>query len=119
MARILVVDDDPAIRDLLLATLGFGAHEVLTAESGDEAVAQAGRAPPDVVVLDLDLPGQDGEAILRRLRGAGVQARVLVLTGSGRGREAAMRAAGAFDYLTKPFSPLELIARLEGALSRA
>lgn len=116
MARLLIVDDDPMIRDLLMATLDFGEHDLEQAASGPAALETFGRRPADVVVLDLDLPGMDGAEILTRLREVGAP-RVIVLTGSGRGREPLLRALGAVGYLTKPFSPLELVAEIEAALA--
>jgi CheY-like chemotaxis protein len=117
MACILVVDDDHMIRDLLHATLSFGGHRISEAEDGEAALAALTQTPPDVIVLDLDLPGESGAEILARLRERGARAPVIVLTASGRGREAALRAAGATGYLTKPFSPVALISEIEGALA--
>jgi DNA-binding response OmpR family regulator len=119
MARILVVDDDHMIHDLLHATLSFGGHEIAVAEDGEAALAALSPNPPDVIVLDLDLPGESGSEILARLRARGTRAPVIVLTASGRGREASLRSAGATGYVTKPFSPVALITEIEGALARA
>ncbi len=116
MARILIVDDDAMIRDLLLVTLDFGEHELEQAADGPSALASFARRPADVVVLDLDLPDMEGAEILRRLNEVG-SPRVVVLTGSGRGREPLLRALGAVGYLTKPFSPLELVREIEAALA--
>lgn len=119
MTRILVVDDDCVVRELLEATLGFDRYRVSIAEDGEAALAafeRPGRAP-DLVVLDLDLPGTSGLAVLRRLRGLQHRVPVVVLTGSGREREAELRAAGASAYLLKPFSPLGLLAEIEATLA--
>lgn len=119
MARILIVDDDHMIRDLLQATLSFGEQEIVVAHDGAAALAAFAMAPPDVVILDLDLPGNlGGLGILENLKARGTRAQFIVLTGSGRGREAALRSAGAIGYLTKPFSPIELIGQIEVALSK-
>jgi CheY-like chemotaxis protein len=118
MTRILLVDDDDLVRDLLHETLRFGGLEIATAHDGPTALAEFRASAPDVVVLDLDLPGElSGLDILQRLKAEGARARFVVLTGSGRGRESALRAAGATGYLTKPFSPLELITQIEAALA--
>jgi DNA-binding response OmpR family regulator len=116
VARILIVDDDVIIRDLLLATLDFGEHELVHAPDGEAAVRAFQERPADLVLLDLDLPGIGGLDVLRRLR-AGHAPRVIVLTGSGREREPLLRQAGATGYLTKPFSPLELLGEIERVLS--
>src|SRR5687767_15620659 len=114
MARILIVDDDHLIRDLLTATLAFGDQQIHEAHDGPAAIAAFGEHDPDVVILDLDLPGDvSGLDVLRRLKGEGTRARFIVLTGSGREREKTLREAGAAGYLTKPFSPLQLIAEIE------
>jgi CheY-like chemotaxis protein len=117
--RILIVDDDALIRELLDATLEIGDHEIHEAQDGSVAIEAAARAMPDVVLLDLDLGGAvDGLGVLVALKkGPAAKARVIVLTGSGRARESALMAAGAFAYVTKPFSPLDLIRRIEEALS--
>lgn len=118
MARILVVDDDPHVRDLLREVLGFGEHEVLEAVDGPDALALAEKSPPELVILDLGLLGSvDGIAVLRALKATdGCHARFIVLTGSGSQHEVEARAAGADDFLTKPFSPLLLIQRIESSL---
>lgn len=118
MARILLVDDDETIRDLLEATLRFGAHEVDVAGDPGQIAAAFARSSPDLVVLDLDLPGTSGLQILERLRAGGATCHFVVLTGSGRAREQELRRAGAAAYLTKPFSPLELIAAIDEVLAR-
>lgn len=116
MARLLLVDDDPVVRELLVTTLDFGEHELEQAADGPSALASFVRRAADVVVLDLDLPGMDGVEILARLRELGAP-RVVVLTGAGRGREPLLRSLGAFGYLTKPFSPLALVSEIEAALA--
>lgn len=117
MARILLIDDDRTILELLEATLGGGPHEVVVAADASEAEGAVRSTPPDVILLDLDLPGSDGRQILEGVRGLGSRAPVIVLTGSGRARERELLSAGAQAYLTKPFSPLELIGRVEAMLA--
>lgn len=118
MARILITDDEPLVRNLVRATLDFGEHELLEAHDGPAAIALAGAAPPEIVILDLGLPGNmSGLEVLAKLRVSHPKARFIVLTGSGGEHEKAARAAGANDFLTKPFSPLQLIERIETALA--
>jgi CheY-like chemotaxis protein len=116
LAKLLIVDDDHLVRDLLQATLDFGAHEISQAGDGAEAIEAFTRTQADVVILDLDLPGLSGAEILRHLRQLG-DPKVIVLTGSGPGREPLLRAAGAAGFLTKPFSPMELISAVDAALA--
>lgn len=112
-----MIDDDPTILELLEATMGGGSNEVLVASGADEALATVQASRVDLIVLDLDLPGSDGRQIIQDLRGSGSQVPVIVLTGSGRTRERELLSAGAQAYLTKPFSPIELIGRVEVMLA--
>jgi two-component system KDP operon response regulator KdpE len=119
VSRVLVVDDEPQIRRALTTNLRARGYEVDEAETGEEALAMAARLHPDVVVLDLGLPGIDGIEVVHGLRGwTGMP--ILVL--SAREDEASKVAAldaGADDYVTKPFGMDELLARLRAALRRA
>jgi two-component system KDP operon response regulator KdpE len=115
---VLVVDDEPAMLRALRINLRVRKYDVTTAATGQEALAEAGRRPPDAVILDLGLPDVDGIEVIRRLRGWS-QAPVIVLSGrSGPGDKIAALDAGADDYVTKPFSMDELLARLRAALRR-
>ena len=119
MSRVLVVDDEPQIRRALTTNLRARGYEVDEAETGEAALALAARNHPDLVVLDLGLPGVDGVEVIHGLRGW-TQMPILVL--SAREDEAAKVAAldaGADDYVTKPFGMDELLARLRAALRRA
>ena len=119
MSRVLVVDDEPQIRRALTTNLRARGYEVDEAETGEAALALAARNHPDLVVLDLGLPGIDGVEVIHGLRGW-TQMPILVL--SAREDEAAKVAAldaGADDYVTKPFGMDELLARLRAALRRA
>jgi two-component system, OmpR family, KDP operon response regulator KdpE len=117
-ARVLVVDDEPAMLRALRINLRVRKYDVATAASGEEALAEAGRRPPDAVILDLGLPDLDGIEVIRRLRGWS-RAPVIVLSGrAGPGDKIAALDAGADDYVTKPFSMGELLARLRAALRR-
>lgn len=111
-----MIDDDPTILELLEATMGGGSNEVLLAAEADEGVAMVRASAVDLLVLDLDLPGGDGRQVVEELRGLGSQIPIIVLTGSGRARERELLSAGAQVYLTKPFSPIELVGRVEAML---
>jgi two-component system, OmpR family, response regulator len=116
---VLVLDDDPAIRQLLTDYLGdneLRVHAIATGAALDAALA---RDPADLLVLDLRLPGEDGLAIARRLRESSAIP-ILMLTGRAEEADRVMGLElGADDYLTKPFSPRELLARIRALLRRA
>jgi two-component system, OmpR family, response regulator MprA len=117
--RVLVVDDDAPIRRMLARTLAAEGYEVALASDGGEALADVERAPPDLVVLDVAMPGLDGLAVCRRLRRKGVSAPILMLTARDAVADrVAGLDAGADDYLVKPFAPEELAARLRALLRR-
>lgn len=117
--RVLVVDDDRAILDLVTRTLRFAGFEVLGARNGEGALALAADAAPHLVVLDVMLPDLDGTEVCRRLRVAGDDVPVIFLT-ARTGAESAVDgfARGGDDYLTKPFDPMELVARVNAVLKR-
>ena len=118
MAKILIVDDDPAIREILAAYLRREGHQVVEAERGDEALIKAGSA--ELLILDLMLPGLDGWSVARQLREAGFEAPILMLTARGEEEERVRGfELGADDYVTKPFSPREVVARVRALLRRA
>ena len=117
-ARVLVVDDEPAMLRALRINLRVRKYDVTTAATGQQALTEAGRRPPDAVILDLGLPDVDGIEVIRRLRGWS-HAPVIVLSGqAGLGDKVAALDAGADDYVTKPFSMEELLARLRAVLRR-
>jgi two-component system response regulator MprA len=118
-AAILVVDDDAPIRRMLDRTLSAEGYAVETAADGGEALAAVERSAPDLVVLDVGLPGVDGLSVSRRLRAKGLAVPVLLLTArdSVPDRVAGLDA-GADDYLVKPFATEELLARVRALLRR-
>lgn len=117
-ARVLVVDDAPEYLELLVPLLAREGYDVDTAEDGEAALAAARAAAPDVVVLDVMLPKLDGMEVCRRLRGFS-DAYVIMLTGrSDEVDRIVGLEVGADDYLTKPFSPRELLARVRAMLRR-
>ena len=118
-ARILVVDDEPQILRSLRTTLASHGYDVQTAATGEEALAAVDGRLPDLVVLDLVLPGLSGLEVCRRLR-ARSSLPILVLSARGDERDkVAALDLGADDYLTKPFGVNELLARIRAALRRA
>lgn len=119
-AHILVVDDDPRITDLVRRILAYAGYSVTSAATGDDALARTLERPPDAVVLDIMLPGLDGLEVTRRLRAAGDNVPILLLTGKDAvpDRVTGLKS-GADDYLVKPFAPEELVARLEALLRRS
>jgi two-component system, OmpR family, response regulator MprA len=121
--RILVVDDDAAVRDSLARTLRFEGYDVDTAGDGEaalDAVRTARPAPPDAMILDVSMPRLDGLQACRQLRSDGVLLPVLMLTARDSvGDRVAGLDAGADDYLVKPFAVQELLARLRSVLRRS
>ncbi len=116
--RVLVVDDDPPLRRMLERTLAAEGFEVAVAADGGAALVAAERVAPDVIVLDVAMPGLDGLAVCRRLRAKGLPTPILMLTARDAvpDRVAGLEA-GADDYLIKPFAVQELVARIR-ALTR-
>lgn len=119
MTRVLVVDDEPQIRKALKVNLEARDYEVLLAADGEEALVLAADAHPDVVLLDLGLPGVDGMGVIAGLRGwTDVPIIVLSVRGEETDKVAALDA-GADDYVSKPFGMGELLARMRSALRRS
>jgi DNA-binding response OmpR family regulator len=117
--RVLVVDDEPPIVDLVRGYLEREGWDVLTASDGPEGLELARREQPDVVVLDLMLPGLDGVEACRELRTFSDAFVVMLTARSEEVDKLVGLAVGADDYMTKPFSPRELVARIKAILRRA
>ena len=119
-ARLLIVDDEPNIVELLSASLRFVGFEVSTATDGVEAIRQARRNRPDLLILDVMMPGLDGFDVVRMLRGEGLWMPVLFLTARDATADRVTGLTlGGDDYVTKPFSLEEVIARIRAILRRA
>jgi two-component system, OmpR family, response regulator len=118
-ARLLVVDDEATILELLSGSLRFAGFEVVTATSGAEAVRAAATTRPDLVLLDVMMPDGDGFEVVRRMRSIGLDVPVIFLTAREEVRDrVAGFALGADDYVTKPFSLDEVLARIRAVLKR-
>jgi DNA-binding response OmpR family regulator len=118
-AQVLVVDDDPIVRDVLGRYLAQAGYEVQAVGDGRAAMDAYDRRPPDLVVLDLMLPVLDGFEVFRRLRSRGRRTPVIMLTARGAETERVVGLdSGADDYVAKPFSPREVVARVRAVLRR-
>ncbi|MBF9072299.1 response regulator transcription factor [Streptacidiphilus fuscans] len=119
-ARVLVVDDEPALRDALESSLAFEGYEVVTASDGLEALDTVAEQKPDLVLLDIMMPRMDGLTAVRRLRSRGDTVPVLMLTARDAvGDRVTGLDVGADDYLAKPFELDELLARVRALLRRS
>jgi two-component system, OmpR family, KDP operon response regulator KdpE len=119
LPRILVCDDEPQILRALKVILRDAGYEAVPASTGEEALDRAAVKPPEAAILDLMLPDVDGVEVTRRLR-EWSEMPIVVLSAVGEeDRKVEALAAGADDYVTKPFGPRELVARLEAVLRRA
>ncbi len=117
--KILLVDDDPGLRDLVGLALERAGFQVITASDGQIAVTHAAREAPDMIVLDIGLPEMDGFEVCRRIR-ARSEVPILFLTARDDEIDRVLGLEmGADDYVTKPFSPRELVARVRAILKRA
>jgi DNA-binding response OmpR family regulator len=118
--RVLVVDDDPTVSDVVRRYLERAGYAVVHAVDGPAALTEFERECPDLVVLDLMLPGMDGLEVCRRLRAVAARMPVIMLTALGEESDRVLGLQlGADDYITKPFSPRELVLRVQSVLRRA
>jgi two-component system phosphate regulon response regulator PhoB len=119
---VLVADDDADIRDLVAFKLEQAGFEVIAVEDGQSAVEQARSRQPTLAVLDVSMPGLSGIEVCRMLRADPATAGILIIMLTARVQEQDVEggfSAGADDYVTKPFSPRELVSRIQALLSRA
>ncbi|MCW2768132.1 MAG: response regulator with CheY-like receiver domain and winged-helix DNA-binding domain [Nocardioides sp.] len=118
MAEILVIDDEPDLVRFVCRALEADGHRVASAWDGAEGLSMAMKEPPDLVVLDLLMPGVDGRTVLVALQASRPEVRVLVLSAEADvGARVEVLEAGAVDFLAKPFAVRELVARVRGRLS--
>ena len=119
MSRILIVDDEPEIVRGLEDNLRFEGYQTSTAADGREALAVAAREAPDLILLDIMMPGLSGWDVCRELRSQGIDVPIIMLTARGEeGDRVRGLELGADDYITKPFSLRELLARVRAVLRR-
>lgn len=121
MKKILIVDDQSEVRELVEVTLRIGPYEILQASSGDEALTITRSEQPDLVLLDVMMPNSsvDGFDVCRQIKSDPATRNISVVMITARGQEADLemgKQAGADDYFTKPFSPLELMNKVEEIL---
>jgi len=123
MKKILIVDDQVEVRELVDVTLRVGDHEILHAERGEQAVEIARREKPDLIIMDVSMPGEmDGLQATRAIKGDPETRNCTVIILSAKGQETEIRQgfdAGADDYFVKPFSPLDLVKKVEALLGES
>ena len=118
MSRILLIDDDPAIRDIVRFALAREGFEVVEAADGTRGLELAARSVPDLVLLDVMMPGPDGMEVCRRLRARGRTPIIFLSSRDDEIDRVLGLELGGDDYVTKPFSPRELVARVKAVLRR-
>ena len=122
MARILIADDEPDIRELLTFALNYAGHEVLATANGEEALNTAIQELPDLILLDVRMPRMDGFEACRRIKANPDTLDIPIVFLSAKGQDQDIRTglkAGAVDYLLKPFAPDQLLIRLNEIVERA
>jgi two-component system phosphate regulon response regulator PhoB len=122
MALVLVADDDPVTRELIVYKLEAEGYDLVVAEDGTSALAMARERMPDIAVLDVHMPGMSGFDVCRMLRSDEDLARIPVIMLTASVQEADIATgfdSGADDYVPKPFSPRELVSRIQAVLARA
>ena len=123
MKKILIVDDQLEVRELVQVTLEIGDYQILAAENGQQAMDITQVEHPDIILLDIMMPGSnvDGLEVCRRLKNDPATADITIVMLSAKGQESdieAGRQAGADDYFTKPFSPIALIEKVEEVMNK-
>jgi len=118
-AKILVVDDAPQVRRVMKTSLTAQGYTVHEARNGEEALAELRRAGPDLILLDVNMPGMDGFATCREIRGSSQVPIIMLTVRSAERDKVAALDAGADDYVVKPFGMPELLARIRAALRRS
>jgi CheY-like chemotaxis protein len=121
MKKILIVDDQVEVRELVQVTLEIGDYQILTAENGQQALELAHTEHPDIILMDIMMPGSeiDGLEACRRLKASPTTADITIVMLSAKGQESDIengKIAGADDYFTKPFSPIALIEKVESVI---
>ncbi|MDE0868328.1 MAG: response regulator transcription factor [Aquiluna sp.] len=117
--KVLVVDDEPNIRDLLSASLRFAGHQVATAANGTDAINMITETKPDIVLLDVMLPDISGFGVTKKIRGMGIEVPILFLTARDDTEDKITGlTVGGDDYVTKPFSLDEIMARISAIIRR-
>jgi two-component system phosphate regulon response regulator PhoB len=121
MKKILIVDDQVEVRELVQVTLEIGDYQILSAENGQQAVEIAKAEHPDIILLDVMMPGSDVDGLeaCRRLKSDPATADITIVMLSAKGQEVDIengKFAGADDYFTKPFSPIALIEKVESVI---
>jgi CheY-like chemotaxis protein len=119
MARILIAEDEPDIRDLVAFTLRFAGHEVIATSNGEEAVQQAAQTIPDIILMDVRMPRMTGYEACRLMKADPILKDIPVVFLSAKGQDSEIRAGldvGAEDYLLKPFAPDHLTERVKAIL---
>jgi len=120
MEKILIIEDEKSILMALEDDLRLEGYEVVSAKDGPDGLSLAGRSDPDLVILDIMLPKMDGFEVCKKIRQAGISTPILMLTAKSREADKVLGLElGADDYMTKPFSPRELLARVRALLRRA
>jgi DNA-binding response OmpR family regulator len=121
MARILIAEDEPDIRELVAFTLRFAGHEVTTTANGEEALQQASQIVPDIIIMDVRMPKMTGYDACRAMKADLVLKDIPVVFLSAKGQDSEIQTgldAGAEEYLLKPFAPDQLVERVKNILAK-
>jgi CheY-like chemotaxis protein len=121
MARILIAEDEPDIRELVAFTLRFAGHEVIATSNGEEAVQQAGLVIPDIILMDVRMPRMTGYEACRLMKADPILKDIPVVFLSAKGQDSEIQTgmdAGAEDYMLKPFAPDQLTERVKTILAK-